>query len=328
MIQSILYGNGINLLTKGMPSWNGLLSDLFKVDLDNEIPNPLKYEALLMNEPYREPSHPLYDCDGQPILTIDESKLYVLGEYTEKALLDKIVNRLSSLSTTNRIYDAISELPVSHLITTNYDNSFFQTVGGEVVIKSKAVSEKKYSIHRNYVIENSKRGSQQYWPIHGNIDSPSSIMLGYDHYCGSLAKLESFVSGGGNYKGKRIESINQRLRKGISEPLAWADLFFVSDVHIIGLGLDFEEMDLWWVLNKRRRIKWEDPKLVKNKIFYYQVGKLKKMQRKIFSRFDVEVVTLPSGLLSKDNISKYMPRYEAQITAMKGNMHCRTSVNT
>lgn len=328
MIQSILYGNGINLLTKGMPSWNGLISGLFETNLDSQIPNPLKYEALLMNKRYRKPSHPLYNCDGQPILTIDGSEVYVLGEYTEKALLDKIVNRLLFYSKTNRIYDAISELPVSHIITTNYDNTFFKSIGGEGAIKSKVVSEKKYSIHRNYVIDNPQIGLQHYWPIHGNIDSPSSIMIGYDHYCDSLSKIAYYARGGEDLKRKRVDSIEQRLKEGISDPIAWVDLFFISDVHIIGLGLNYDEMDLWWVLNKRRRIKWEDPKLINNEIYYYQVDKLKKMQRKIFSRFDVEVVTLPSGLLSKDNISKYMPRYEAQITAMKGNMHCRTSVNT
>lgn len=320
MIQSILYGNGINLLTKGMPSWDGLISGLFGTNLGSQIPNPLKYEALLMNKRYRKPSHPLYDCDGQPILTIDESKLYVLGEYTEKALLDKIVNRLSSLTTTNRIYDAISELPVSHLITTNYDNSFFQSIGGEMVIKSKVVSEKKYSIKRNYVIDNHKIGLQHYWPIHGNIDSPSSIMLGYDHYCNSLSKIAYYARGGENLKGKRVDSIEQRLKEGISNPIAWVDLFFISDVHIIGLGLNYDEMDLWWVLNKRRRTKWEDPKLINNKIFYYQVGKLTDSQNKVFSSFDINVEPLTPELL---NMNDYMPRYESQIEVMKRNIHKR-----
>lgn len=320
MIQSILYGNGINLLTEGMPSWDGLISGLFGTNLDSQIPNPLKYEALLMNKRYRKPSLPLYNSDGQPILTIDGLEVYVLGEYTEKALLDKIVNRLLFYSTTNRIYDAISELPVSHIITTNYDNTFFKSIGGEGAIKSKVVSEKKYSIHRNYVIDNPQIGLQHYWPIHGNIDSPSSIMIGYDHYCDSLSKIAYYARGGEDLKRKRVDSIEQRLKEGISDPIAWVDLFFISDVHIIGLGLNYDEMDLWWVLNKRRRIKWEDPKLVKNKIFYYQVGKLTDSQNKVFSSFDINVEPLTPELL---NMNDYMPQYESQIEVMKRNIHKR-----
>lgn len=44
MLQSILYGNGINRLTKGMPSWDQLIEEIADVELDNNIPNPLKYE--------------------------------------------------------------------------------------------------------------------------------------------------------------------------------------------------------------------------------------------------------------------------------------------
>ena len=71
MIQSILYGNGINRLTKGMPSWDELIKDLFKVELDARIPNPLKYEALLMKKPYREPDQPLITRDGKQFVTRD-----------------------------------------------------------------------------------------------------------------------------------------------------------------------------------------------------------------------------------------------------------------
>ena len=54
MLQSIFYGNGINRLTRGMPSWDQLIKELFDVELDKNIPNPLKYEALLVKKPYKK----------------------------------------------------------------------------------------------------------------------------------------------------------------------------------------------------------------------------------------------------------------------------------
>lgn len=96
--------------------------------------------------------------------------------------------------------------------------------------------------------------------------------------------------------------------------------FFISDVHIIGLGLNYNEMDLWWVLNIRRRIKWEDPRIIKNRIYYYPVEPLDPGRQSVFSSFDVNVVALDQVLLSKD---AFMPRYEAQIEVIKRNMRKR-----
>ena len=316
MTQSILYGNGINRLTKGMPSWDKLIEDLFKVELEGTAPNPLNYEALLMKKHYRQQPQALLGCDGQPILINDGNSLNVLGDLTEKVLQKRIAKKLSGFHT-NQIYDSISKLPVSHILTTNYDNSLFKSIGGEKAIVSYDNSEKKYSIRRKYVIDNPSGGRQQYWPIHGTIDSPSSIMLGFDHYCGSLVKIESFVKGNDDYHGVRLESINKRLKNGITNPISWVDLFFTSNVHIIGLGLGYEEIDLWWVLNKRKRIKKAEPSLIKNKIYYYPVGALGCGLKRVFSSFDVVVVPVDSKLISE---AEYMPRYETQVDAMIRNI--------
>ncbi len=38
-----------------------------------------------------------------------------------------------------------------------------------------------------------------------------------------------------------------------SSGASWVDLFFTTDVHILGLGLGVVEMHLWWVLTYRAR---------------------------------------------------------------------------
>ena len=44
-------------------------------------------------------------------------------------------------------------------------------------------------------------------------------------------------------------------------------LFFNSDIHIVGFGFDYSEIDLWWILNKRARMMLANnsAKQIKNK---------------------------------------------------------------
>lgn len=314
-MQTILYGNGVNRLTKGMPSWDQLIKDISDADLDEHIPNPLKYEALLMKKPYRGPDMRVVTSDGHMVYTSDGRKVYVQGELTEKILKENIANRLK-LFGSNKVYETISKMPFAHFITTNYDNSLFNNIG-KGAIDSRFREERVYSIRRNYVINMPDGSKKHYWPMHGNIESPASIMLGFDHYCGSLAKIEQFVKGSYDLNGERMESITKRLTDGIKDIISWVDLFFVSDIHIIGLNLGYEETDLWWVLNKRRRIKQADASFNTNRIIYYPVETVKEDIEQLFNSFDVEVVHLDKVRLSRP----FMERYNEQLSIMNKNMH-------
>lgn len=316
MIQSILYGNGINRLTTGMPSWDDLIKDLFKVEMDAKIPNPLKYEALLMKKPYRDADRLLITRDGKQLMTRDGKRISVLGELTEDAIKDTIANSLKMFES-NEIYKAITELPFSHYITTNYDMSLFKSLEGKFNV-TKVANERLYSIRRHYDIDyqDGSERKTQYWPIHGSIENPKSIMLGFDHYCGSLAKIEDYVKGVYDMQGIKHESLANRLQKGMTDVLSWIDLFFVADVHIIGLNLGYEETDLWWILNKRRRLKRWEPELIQNRIYYYPVERVGDDMQQLFSSFEVEVVMLDDVKMK----GLFMPRYRAQMESMGKNL--------
>ena len=51
--------------------------------------------------------------------------------------------------------------------------------------------------------------------------------------------------------------------------ISWVDKFFTDDISIIGLGLNFQEIDLWWILDFRAREKYTGNKEINNKITYY-----------------------------------------------------------
>ena len=120
-------------------------------------------------------------------------------------------------------------------------------------------SESRYSIHRYNTL---KKGDdvKRIWYIHGNIDKHNSIIMGYDQYCGELSKMDDWVKG--SYKiiaNEPIKAIHSRFPNTAHKDTikSWIDLFFTSNVHIIGYSMPFDEIDLWWLLDKRKRLIWE-----------------------------------------------------------------------
>ena len=312
-MQSILFGNGLNRLTKGNPSWENLLDAIAKENLEEDIPNTLRYEAIIVKQPYKEAPVRILASDGKTLFTSDGKALYASGELIENKLKKDIAKRVSSFDG-NNVYNMVAKLPVSHFMTTNYDNTLLKAFEGNVNLQ-KFRQERTYSIRRHYAWEGENR-KQAYWPIHGNIDTPASIMLGFDHYCGALSRIESYVKGNYDLPSKgRIPSMMSKLRDGkIEYCLSWIDLFFMSDVHIIGLELAYEEMDLWWILNKRRRMKMKDEVNIKNHIRYYPVAELSRDKRQLMNGFDVEICDL------KDYKMPFETIYEQQIKLMQARM--------
>lgn len=103
-------------------------------------------------------------------------------------------------------------------------------------------------------------------------------MLGLDHYCGAIGKMDDFIKHG-RLGGKTTDNPMEMkfpnkakldITKNKIETFqfqTWVDLFFVATVYFIGFGLDFSETDIWWLLNKRARFK--EKLEISNEIFFY-----------------------------------------------------------
>lgn len=128
------------------------------------------------------------------------------------------------------------------------------------------VKEKTYSVFRQKILSNTK-----VWHIHGEINSPRSILLGYEHYSGQLQHIRNYVILGARdeYKNFRSNSLISLIKKRKEENNSWLDLFFSKDIYIVGLTLDFVEIDLWWLITHRARAKLEMKLPIKNAIKYY-----------------------------------------------------------
>lgn len=292
----ILFGNGLNLLNGGI-TWYNLLEKITTGSLITGIPNTLQYETIVLASEYYH-YESFVTADGYMLSSADGRQFNVIDKPAEENIKNKIKEEMEGFKS-NSIYERISQLKVEHYITTNYDHTLcnlLYTKGFKESISNN--TENIYSIRRNFVLQNTEGICKCIWPMHGTIQYPKSIMLGLDHYCGSIGKIDDYIKGKYEYKisGKSVElnGLIHRLKNHECQvPLSWIDLFFTHDIHIIGLGLQYDEIDLWWILNKRQRYVrlYGKDAIINNKIYYY--GNIDKGKKTLLERLGVKVYSSP-----------------------------------
>lgn len=288
-MKTIMFGNGLNRLN-GYSTWDDLLVRIDDGDDKkdgNRIPNTLQYEAEVLVSPKRELEKVLFN--DEEVLYNNNVVLYSLD--AEDSLKAKIAQAMANYQS-NEIYQRIASMSdVSHLVTTNYDEVMKHTLESSGYKMTNHVhAENTYSLRRCTTLSDQKT-EKKIWNIHGEIAFPKTIMLGLNQYCGSIGRISEYLSGRYKYSVNKQElflpSIQSRLRDGIAEPFSWIDLFFISDVYILGFGLLYEEIDLWWILTRRKRLMRQDAN-IHNRVCY--CGPVHPGKRQLLNTMDVEVI--------------------------------------
>ena len=178
------------------------------------------------------------------------------GERKELTL-KKMIQRLLRNIQRNDLHKKIVDLPADDLLTTNYDYNLEATLpnGLQDAPPIYPVGGSKYAMLRRRQIGEDKI----LWHLHGEAAKPGSILLGYEPYSGYLARIKHYMTNEIVYKHQgvttEIPALLPRLRVGKKDIRTWVDHFFLSDIYIIGMSLDFVEMHLWWLLHYRARRK-------------------------------------------------------------------------
>ena len=281
-----MFGNGLNLLN-GYSTWEDLLVKIDDKKDDVKIPNTLQFEAEVL--PLPEKKTVSVTLNGKVVTLNDQPVTWTIN--TETSLKAKIAEAMKKYET-NEIYQRIAEMKdVSHYVTTNYDDVLKRTLLNMGYLETEHVKiENTYSIRRRHSLS-SARNEKHIWNIHGEIDTPPTIMLGLNQYCGSVSKISDYLNGKYDYKQEKqkviIPKIQERLRDGIEKPFSWLDLFFISDLYIIGFSLLYEEIDLWWILTRRKRLMRQGAN-ISNNIFY--CGEVKPGKKELFHTMGVEII--------------------------------------
>lgn len=182
-------------------------------------------------------------------------------EHTVKAAFAALLEQISPVEAHERICSLFKVI-----MTTNYDFTIEEALAGPLHHSAFLAPESRYSLFRRH-----RAAGVDVWHVHGDVGRPTSMVLGFDHYAGSLQKIRNYLTDGIEVK-KARHKVSSPVKNGIfdftasREIYSWVDYFLRDHIHIVGLGMDFTEIDLWWLLlHKRRRLHQT------GKVFFYHL---------------------------------------------------------
>ncbi|MBT2117809.1 SIR2 family protein [Dyella sp. LX-66] len=227
----LLLGNGLNRLSMQL-SWQALLEALAdelgladQVQFYEQKPLSLHFEELCVRLP----------------------------QYRARTAEQVVKKRIAELLTVfpRHPYHKLLADMFGTIITTNYDFTIEEAIGGGIRERKQIISETRYSLFRRLDI-----GAHSIWHVHGDAERSESILLGYDHYAGQLQKIRNYLTHGISPKvpgGLTKSPLSGTHRFEDHHVHSWVDHFLRDHIHIVGFGFDFTEIDLWWLMVYKRR---------------------------------------------------------------------------
>ena len=158
------------------------------------------------------------------------------------------------------VLEDILRIPFDHILTTNYSYEIERAANNKVkadgdyckhfaknMIRGERV-EGKYLLH-SYNEISFENNQHKVWHIHGEARKPQSIVLGHYYYGELLNRMIEDITQRKNRQQERQKAGEQMIME------SWLDAFIMGDVYVLGFGCDFSEMDLWWLINRKKREK-------------------------------------------------------------------------
>jgi len=222
---SVLLGNGINQLGHTGSSWNDVLSELADYAGRPQIMDEAEYKPFTL----------IYEEIIAALTGPDPDEL-------ESDVKRKVAEAVKAIPR-NSYHEEFSRLNFKHILTTNYDYNF-----GHNAKSANIRPESKYSVFRRRLT-----ADKSIWMMHGEVEKPDTIMLGHEQYAGALQKIRTYVTKKGKYSSPfRANDYNFDANKKVH---SWVDVFLRDDIHILGFSLDYTEIELWWLIAYKTRLK-------------------------------------------------------------------------
>lgn len=252
----LLLGNGLCRSFGGM-SWNKLLDEIkdpkFALEANRYVlPMPLKAAMLA----------------GKDLASKMRKLVTKMSSEGEEG-----VDWTSFVKTTMEMRQRISNLIIDnfdYVLTTNYSYEIeasilgLQTLTPEKIRLLMNYHEVKNAQNKFLINTYNKANGVPVWHIHGEARKPDSMIIGSYYYGKLLRRCIERLDGNGddsslakekeaqNYGGKTVE-FKRNLQKNKAQKIgSWVDAFVLGDVYILGLGMDFSEADLWWLIEYKR----------------------------------------------------------------------------
>lgn len=268
MEKILLLGNGLNNLTKSGTSWFDIIRK--KIPENNR-------ECFIEK-----------DANGKENLKPFIPYPFIFDLYEDVSYQEELKKTIEFPKFGENVLDLYDTILTTNF-TTELEKSKKYTNW-----KNSTKKETKYNLFRKTTCEN-----KTIWYIHGSQNKEESIVMGQNKYLEQIGKMASYING--KYKfydkdEKAIPSIAEKLNEknfSVTDTSSWIDYFFMPNcrIDILGFSFSFSELDLWYILKKRRELK---DKLKNNEIVYHSLTPGKKSK----DYDDCKIITLETNNVS------------------------------
>ena len=157
-----------------------------------------------------------------------------------------------------------------HILTTNYSYELeLAAWGDDIKLDGKLKrqqrhtpkadrADSKYNMH-TYIHVPWNGIDNRVWHIHGEARKPHGTIFGQYYYAQILSRMIEYS--------KYTKNVYCKRQKGCQRinTYSWQDAFLLGDVYVLGFSMDYSEMDLWYLLNRKARENAEH-----GKVFFYE----------------------------------------------------------
>lgn len=243
----LLLGNGIHK-TYSHESWDALLRKM-NPDMEKDLWDQVSKLPYPLMAVVAAKDH-LNDCMKSEGRYMTEQHI----EQKEANMLRKILNcGFDTVLTTNYTYD------IEQALCPEFNARF----ASPCKFRNKTCKDKpagETSALYQYMNIPTKENTLPVWHIHGEAARADSMIIGHYYYGKLLSQIKQYAS-------ESIRRYKTALRQNEEfYPRSWVDYFLYGNVSILGQGLHFSEMDLWWLINCKKRngsgkITWYEPNI-------------------------------------------------------------------
>ena len=227
----LLLGNGLNRVYGGA-SWAGLLARINRTDYtpDQVKGIPMPMQAVLLSDDHVDVS--LKDLRRE------------LTRYESHPWLEEQLRTLLSLP-----FDCVLTPNFTYELECALDPAFLSEPRRHRRYQrhTPAVerAERQFMLHTYYAMPAGDR-AVPIFHIHGEARKPDSVILGHYYYGNLLFCYDDYLT-------RRAPGGKYSVGRGGLTVHSWLDYFILGDVYALGFGFDTAEMDLWWLLCRKKR---------------------------------------------------------------------------
>lgn len=283
----LLLGNGLNRVFGGA-SWTGLLEEINRTHFTTEqvrsLPFPL--QAVLLSDDHVDLSlkslrQKLTACEMHPWLETQLKKLLILP------------------------FDAILTANFTYELEFAADPDF-----GAVPYRARRYrrhtravnqAEKRFMLSTYYDLPAGNGRTVPLFHVHGEALKPDTVILGHYFYGNLLFRYDDYLT-----RYAPGQSYRDRMDDNGMEVLSWLDYFILGDVYSLGFGFDVSEMDLWWLLCRKKRERASHGSV----LFFEPDRSTTETKNALLTTYGVERITLGARDLKS---SEYQGFYERAV---------------